>query len=166
MLLDGIVLAASLAHVDAAVIDLRVGNNEHASALVHAARELSVELEPAGGQRSVGDDVTSSTVDTDGLSDLDDLQQVGADGYTDLGLRGLRWWVRAGVSWVGRGRSISKVILVNIPWNINSNLLQSVFYIKILLPMHFIGQLLLPRFYVKDHVSFCNLNIILVNHRV
>lgn len=74
----------SLAHVDSTVIDLRVGNNKHSMAFVDATGELAVQFEPASGQRSIRNDVSSRTIDADGLADFNDFQQVGGDGDSNL----------------------------------------------------------------------------------
>lgn len=91
-LLNRVWSALSLAHVDSAVVDLRVGDNEHTSALVDTVRELALQLEPASGEGRIGNDVPSSTVDAHRLSNFNDLQQVRADGNADLGLRRVWWW--------------------------------------------------------------------------
>lgn len=53
MLLDGIISVISLAHVNAAVIDLRVGNQESTQVLRNSAGEFSVQLEPARRNRGL-----------------------------------------------------------------------------------------------------------------
>lgn len=47
MLLDGVISVVSLAHVDAAVIDLRVGDQESTQVLRDTTGEFSVQLKPA-----------------------------------------------------------------------------------------------------------------------
>lgn len=42
----------------------------------------------------IGNDMATGTVDTNSLSDLDDLEQVRADGHTDLGLSWVWWGTR------------------------------------------------------------------------
>lgn len=42
----------------------------------------------------IGDDMATGTVDTNSISDLDDLEQVRADGHTDLGLSWVWWGTR------------------------------------------------------------------------
>lgn len=56
--LDSVVSALSLAHVNSAVVNLGVGNDQHATRFVDTARELSLQLEPASGQRNLGGDHT------------------------------------------------------------------------------------------------------------
>lgn len=61
---------------------------------------MSVQLEPTRGQWGIGNDVTSGTVDANRLSDLDDLEQVRADGDANLGLRWRLWGEGLGLSFM------------------------------------------------------------------
>lgn len=67
---------------------------------------MSVQLEPTGRQWGIGNDVTSGTVDANGLSDLDDLEQVRADCDADLGLRWRLWGEGLGLSLIDKRGTI------------------------------------------------------------
>lgn len=54
MLFDSVDSILSLAHVSSAIVNLGVSDDEHTTVFVDTARELSLQLEPASGQGSLG----------------------------------------------------------------------------------------------------------------